>query len=83
MPACQAHHSSSGFVLEQRDHQLFSRACSLLWLVKQTVEVRTVSRKASVKQIFEFLEPQIIVRLVDVPKIVVELAVSSVEVGSS
>ena len=47
--------------------------------VKQMIEVR----KGLVEQFFEMLEPQMVVRLVDVPKIVVGLAASSGSDGSS
>ena len=52
-------------------------------LVKQMVEVRKVSRKGRVEQLFGFPEPQMMVQVVDVPKIVVELAGSFVEAASS
>ena len=47
--------------------------------VKQMMEVR----KGSVEQFFEILEPQMVVLLEEVPKIVVGLAVSSGGDGSS
>ena len=40
-------------------------------------------RKGPVEQFVELLEPQLVEQLVDVPKIVVGLAVSSGEAGSS
>ena len=40
-------------------------------------------RKGPVEQFFEFPEPQMVEQLVDVQEIVVELAVSSGEAGSS
>ena len=46
---------------------------------EHTIEVR----KGPVEQVFEFPEPQMVEQLVDVPKIVVELAVSSGEAGFS
>ena len=48
-------------------------------LVEQMIEVR----KDPVEPFFELLEPQMVEQLVDVPKIVFELAVSSDEAASS
>ena len=47
-------------------------------LVKQVIEVR----KGPVEQFFELLQPQMVEQFVEVPKIVVGLAISSGEAGS-